>query len=349
MVAGSTGWVLAICLCLSFAAAKPRHSASEASPSDARLAELEHLASQTKDHVIQLNTAAFDRFAGGKRRPYALVIFLTARHLVDKPQLQLGKLRREFGLLSSQAAKSGNERDAAGLRHFFIVLDFHDSEPVFHRLGVNTLPYIFRLPSSKAIEAGAIKLRPDDQMRMEDYSSFPWSANDMAGFLQEKTGISVGTIDRPSLFNSRLFPVLALAFVAAGTYVAYRIYYLPILKNLGLWLAASLVVFWFSASGGMHNIIRGVPLVMPDMKTGKVQMFLQQAQGQLGAEGFIMGTLYTACGLSVAVLTWLAPNLKDRGIQRGVSYLALLTGLVSFYQVISNYRWKTNYRMGWFF
>ncbi len=78
-------------------------------------------------------------------------------------------------------------------------------------------------------------------------------------------------------------------------------------------------------------------------------MFLPQAQGQLGAEGFIMGSLYTACGLSVAVLTWLAPQIKDRSIQRGISYLALLTGLVSFQQVISNYRWKTNYRMGWFF
>ena len=88
--------------------------------------------------------------------------------------------------------------------------------------------------------------------------------------VQEKTGISVGSIDRPSLTNSRFFPVLALAFVALGTYVAYRVYYLPILKNLGLWLAGCLVVFWFSASGGMHNIIRGVPLVVPDMKTGKV-------------------------------------------------------------------------------
>ena len=88
--------------------------------------------------------------------------------------------------------------------------------------------------------------------------------------MQEKTGISVGTIDRPSLANSRLFPVIALAFVAVGTYAAYRIYYLPILKNLGIWFVGCLAVFWFSSSGGMHNIIRGVPLVMPDMKTGKV-------------------------------------------------------------------------------
>ncbi len=80
----------------------------------------------------------------------------------------------------------------------------------------------------------------------------------------------------------------------------------------------------------------------------QVQMFLQQAQGQLGAEGFIMGTLYTACGLSVATLTWLAPHLKDRGIQRGVSYTALFIGFMSFYQVISNYRWKTGYGIRWY-
>ena len=80
----------------------------------------------------------------------------------------------------------------------------------------------------------------------------------------------------------------------------------------------------------------------------QVQMFLPQAQGQLGAEGFIMGSLYTACGLSVAFLTWVAPILKDRSIQRGFSYLALITGLISFYQVISNYRWKTGYGIRWY-
>ena len=61
-----------------------------------------------------------------------------------------------------------------------------------------------------------------------------------------------------------------------------------------------------------------------------------------------MGTLYTACGLSVAILTWLAPNIKDRTIQRSVSYLSLVVGLISFYQVISNYKWKTGYGIKWY-
>ncbi len=43
-----------------------------------------------------------------------------------------------------QAVKSGNIKDAAGVRHFFAELDFAESEAVFHRLGVNTLPYVFR-------------------------------------------------------------------------------------------------------------------------------------------------------------------------------------------------------------
>ena len=69
-----------------------------------QLAELEHLASQSKDRVIHFGQARFEQFAGGRRRPYALIFFLAAKHLLDKPQLQLGKLRREFGLVSAQVA-----------------------------------------------------------------------------------------------------------------------------------------------------------------------------------------------------------------------------------------------------
>ena len=43
-----------------------------------------------------------------------------------------------------QATKTGNQCDAGGVRHFFVELDFRESEAVFHRLQVQTLPFIFR-------------------------------------------------------------------------------------------------------------------------------------------------------------------------------------------------------------
>ena len=53
--------------------------------------------------------------------------------------------------------------------------------------------------------------------------------------------------------------------------MAYHLYYAPFMKNLGLWTAGVLFVYWFSVSGGMHNIIRGVPLYYPD-QDGKVKV-----------------------------------------------------------------------------
>lgn len=42
---------------------------------------------------------------------------------------------------------------------------------------------------------------------------------------------------------------------------------------------------------------------------GKVQMFLPQGQGQLGAEGFIMGSLVTCFSLSIVALSYVAPKV----------------------------------------
>ena len=50
--------------------------------------------------MVHLDEAGFARYASGARRPYHLVVFLTASHLLDKTQLGLRELRQEFGLLA---------------------------------------------------------------------------------------------------------------------------------------------------------------------------------------------------------------------------------------------------------
>ena len=57
-------------------------------------------------------------------------------------------------------------------------------------------------------------------------------------------------------------------------------------------------------------LYRGVPTYYADPTSGKVQLFLPQGQGQLGAEGFIMGTLVTAFALCVATLSYVAPKVS---------------------------------------
>ena len=48
--------------------------------------------------------------------------------------------------------------------------------------------------------------------------------------------------------------------LAGGAYTAWLLYQAPFMRQLWIYLVGALFVFWFSVSGGMHNIIRGVPL-----------------------------------------------------------------------------------------
>lgn len=95
----------------------------------------------------------------------------------------------------------------------------------------------------------------------------------MATFLRDKTGINIEKIDRPSFMRSGWFPVVFLAAVLTLGAVAYNLYYAEFMKNLVLWTMGVLFVYWFSVSGGMHNIIRGVPLYYPDQE-GKIKVRL---------------------------------------------------------------------------
>ena len=70
---------------------------------------------------------------------------------------------------------------------FFVDIEFQASGGLFHRLGVASLPHVFRLPPSLVVEGdGPIKLKPDDVMKHADYAKFPWEAEDFASFVQEK-------------------------------------------------------------------------------------------------------------------------------------------------------------------
>ena len=69
--------------------------------SDVQRQELEALVLQASDGVIHFTPQMFDDYVTVKRRPYAMIIFCTAAHLLDKPQLNLRGLRKEFGLLAT--------------------------------------------------------------------------------------------------------------------------------------------------------------------------------------------------------------------------------------------------------
>ncbi|CAK0762797.1 hypothetical protein CVIRNUC_002993 [Coccomyxa viridis] len=307
--------------------------------------ELQALTKRSADGVIHFNPQLFDQYAAGRRRPYSLIFFLTAAHLQDKSSLGLRALRKQYGLLAKEVQKT---KEGAG-KVFFAELEFKESQALFHRLNANTLPWIVHVSPGLSIGAdGPLKIKHEDVMRHDNYGHHIWKADDMAAFLLETTGIKIDKVEQPSFMRSRLFPPVFVAAVLAMGFLAYNLYNAPFMKNLGLWVFGVLVIYWFSVSGGMHNIIRGVPMYYPD-QSGQVKVFMPSNQGQLGAEGFIMGSMYLSFGLSVAALTFAVPKLASESSRRYAAYACIFSAAMLFRQIVSLYTWKTGYRWRTYF
>ena len=94
--------------------------------------------------------------------------------------------------------------------------------------------------------------------------------------------------------------------LAGGAYTAWLLYQAPFMRQLWIYLVGALFVFWFSVSGGMHNIIRGVPLY-----------FFNQ-QGQARTMNMVLSCVYL-CHVPLSCLQlydhWSMIKCKTRGVK----------------------------------
>lgn len=97
----------------------------------------------------------------------------------------------------------------------------------------------------------------------------------------------------------------------------------------------------------MYIIIRGMPFVQYDPRTRSSNLFLS-GQGQLGAEGYIMGTQYLLFGLAVAAGTHLLPRVRDSAARRRLGYVLVAAGALFLRSVMATHRWKTGMSTHWY-
>lgn len=306
---------------------------------DPKLEELINLALDSKDGVVRLTDQNFAHFVDGDSRAYSLFLMCTAKHLMDKEGLNLRDLRKRFGEVAGiiRSTTDSMRTDKVILAE----VEFTTDQDVFRRLDVKTLPLILRVAQHVKIAPGSVlKLPESDIMSSTNFPMYPWKAGEILTFVEQTTGAFYVPPKPPSVTERPWFPFAALAGLAVVCVVAYKLYYAPFLRYRWLYLLGGLVVYWFSVSGGMYNIIRGMPMTIPGK--GGPQLFMQ-GQGQLGAEGFIMGSRYTGFGLALAFATLVAPKIKSPTGQRVLAYLCLVIAFLCLNAVISVYKWKTGY------
>lgn len=337
--------IAAALLVLALAAGlSPVHAADLSADDAARIKQLQAL-QRAGGGVIELDAKNFKDVLLGASRPFSVFIVADAKDLRSQGKLKLGQLISEFKLVGKTYAAAHAGKPTAGAV-FFARMEFSRSQQLFGRMGISALPYLARIPPGLPItEGGAITVAKEDVLSA---AAYPWSAEQIAEYVAERCGVAVGEIKRTSLISSRLMPLVSLAVLGGVALVGYRLYSAPFMRHQWLYAVGALVVYWFSVSGGMYNIIRGVPLVGYDGRKRQSLLFMP-GQGQLGAEGFIMGSLYTTVGLAVAALLMVAPRIQDPKTQRVAAYGIILVAFMAFRMVGSNHHWKTGMSTSWYF
>ncbi|XP_024371518.1 probable dolichyl-diphosphooligosaccharide--protein glycosyltransferase subunit 3B [Physcomitrium patens] len=309
---------------------------SEADLNEDRVAELKHLRSQSKDGVIRLEESNFRRFmATTKPRPYSLILFFDASQLHANTELKLVELRKEFGLVATAYAKH-NEGTDADAKVFFCDLEFKKMQGVFQLFGVQALPHI------RSVAPGSEDQKVSEEMNPGE---FPRTAEGIASFVTAKTKEECGPIERPlPLSKGQIWALCILILLASPFLLKFVTSPNSPLREPRLWCLGALMIYFFSVSGGMHNIIRKMPLFMQDHNNqGKLVFFYQGSGMQLGAEGFVVGFLYTLVGVLLAIVTHFAPLVRSKTVQRLVMFLVITVSFVAVRKVISLDNWKTGY------
>ena len=308
-----------------------------------KVSELLKRQARSPDGVIRFDDASVREFVveeNTNRRGFTLVIFFDAAQLRDNSELKLEHLRREFGLLSSSYIHNSNAEEGTSTspsKLFFVDLDFKQSQQSFALFGVSSLPRI-------SVLLPGVALKDADPM---DQSDIGRAAEGMAAFVESRTKIKVGPIKRPPPINKKQLFLLVAGFLAVTPFAIKQLLAgnTPA-HNPKVWAAFALFVYFYSVSGGMHNIIRGMPLFMADRNNpGKLVFFYQASGTQLGAEGFVVGSLYMVLGLMMGFVTHFLVMIKNTTTQRVFMLICMVVGFLAVQRVIYLDNWKTGYRV----
>ncbi|KAK4761154.1 hypothetical protein SAY87_006047 [Trapa incisa] len=303
-------------------------------------AELLALQSRSESGVIHLDDRAVSRFLTSPKtpRPYSLLIFFDAEHLHDKAELRLTTLKNEFALVSSSFIANNQHNPTVRSKLFFCDIEFKESQSTFGLFGVKSLPHI------RLVGPDLKSPKDSDQMDQADLSRL---AESMAAFVESKTKLSVGPIARPPLVSKMQFIFMVAVLLICTPFIIRRILAGDtLLHDKKVWLFGAVFVYFFSVGGTMHNIIRNMPMFLPDRNDPSRLIFFYQGSGmQLGAEGFAVGCLYTVVGLLLALVTHALVRVRNRSVQRFIMIIALFISFWAVKKVVYLDNWKTGYRV----
>ncbi|KAL1560127.1 hypothetical protein AAHA92_10385 [Salvia divinorum] len=315
-------------------------SAARVQSSNSFTASLSALQSSSSNGVIRLNDTILRRIHSlPTPRPFHFLVFFDAKKLHSRSELALPTLKSEFSLVSSSFLTNNPDNKSRSQLIFFDV-EVEESQATFSLFDVHAIPHIRLIPTAAAdLKSDSIKLQ---------LSHVSTLADSLTEIILSETAISVGPINRPPLISRTQMILAMVAVVILSPYVARKLASgKSLVHEKSTWMLGAVVVYFFSVSGTMFNIIQKAPMFVVDRRDGgeTMRFFYQGAGVQLGAESFTVGFLYTVVGLLLAFVCHVVVRVRDTKWQRVSMIMALLVSFWAVRQVISFNNWKTGYNI----
>eukprot|EP00892_Ulva_mutabilis_P004234 jgi/Ulvmu1/2182/UM013_0027.1 len=308
-----------------------------------KMEELQKL--RAKSAVIKMDSQELDRFTAGGSRPYALMVFWNAPKIKEAKNIKLQEQLERFKFIAKTARNAAKKDPAHSANSvFFVEIDMEQSRDMFQRFGVTNLPWVTHVGKDMGRQPGGQwQIHQDETMTPQVYGRGIWEVTKYTRFLEARVHVHLGPVQEPSALQDPVLLAVLLMLLVPGAYAGWRIYTSSWIGNPWIWSVAVMAVFMFATSGGMYNIIRGIPLVR-QQENGQVEWF-QGGQGQLGMEGFVVGSLYVSFAVSCLGLL-LVPELSSSAATvRTVSIVCMVCAVLILRQIIHFYRWKTGYHL----
>nr|KAJ3421020.1 oligosaccharyl transferase subunit ost3/OST6 [Polyrhizophydium stewartii] len=252
-----------------------------------------------------------DSFAVFTERPrnYTLFVLLTT----SLPE------HGQFGVQYRHVTKAWSRVFEPG-KLYFSELDFKVGQEVFAKLGIQSVPLMFRFPPTEG------PLAIQGQYDIYDFNRHGMEAQPFVEFVEAKTGVKIPYSKPVDYTNAIISGVLLASAIIAG-YLFWdqitRVFHIP-----HLWLSGSWLMIVVMCGGYMWNTIRNPPFV--GQHNGQAHLISGGFQYQFGVETFIVAGLYSVVSLSLLLLVAYVPTIKNVEEQRRITWVTVLVFVVTY-------------------
>ncbi|KAI8901275.1 hypothetical protein BC833DRAFT_522448 [Globomyces pollinis-pini] len=268
-----------------------------------------------KTPIIPLDSTSFNLFTETPRN-YTLLVFFTTT-MKEHACSPCAQFLPEFELV----AKGWKNSKVDG-KLYFAVLDYPKASDVFQKFQVQSVPLIYRFPPTEGPNKESIAF--------DQYDTH--AGCNIFGFNSSQI-----KIPRPIDYQKFLTPIVVIGTVA----LFFKVTFVDMKDHINFKNFSTFGIMIFSTimcSGFMWNTIRNPPFLAkaPD---GSASFMASGFSNQLGAEPFVISSIYGLISLGVLLLTEGVPALPLKN-QRVFMYVSLFLFLLGYSILLFVFRTK---------